>query len=80
MGCFDGKSVRSIVRGSGADDLTAQELDRRKSIRAQAVMELEGEAFREAVEREKERLVRRRDRPWWRYLFPFRITIERIDL
>ena len=49
-------------------------------IEAQARRELEYEQFREAVERRKTQIVATGLMPWWRRLFPFRITlkIERI--
>lgn len=46
-----------------------------KTIRELAQTELENEAFREAVEKEKERL--RTHRSWWERVFPYKITIER---
>lgn len=49
-----------------------------KEIEAQAKAELAEEARREAIEKVKKRIIARRNRPWWRVVFPFRITITRI--
>jgi hypothetical protein len=45
-------------------------------IKTQARDELREEHFREAVEKEKQRL--RTARPWWTKFFPFIIKIERV--
>lgn len=43
-----------------------------------AKQELEEEEFREAVKKRKEELRARKNLPWYKKLFPFKITIERI--
>jgi len=44
----------------------------------QATMELEKEDFRNEVDLEKKRIIIRRERSFWRKLFPFKIKIVRI--
>lgn len=39
--------------------------------------ELEQEDIEKAVQREKQKIVARRERPWWQKLMPFKITIAR---
>jgi hypothetical protein len=48
-------------------------------IEAQARAELDAENFREAVDAAKQRLRERDTRPWWKRLFPYRITVTRTD-
>lgn len=40
--------------------------------------EFEQEEFRNAVEREKERIRAHRAMPWWKRVFPWRIRIETV--
>lgn len=43
-----------------------------------AKRELDEETFREAVNKRKEELRARKNLPWYKKLFPFKVTIERI--
>lgn len=43
-----------------------------------ALFEVADETFRSQVEAEKVRIRERLARPWWRNLFPYRITITRL--
>jgi hypothetical protein len=49
-----------------------------KDIEFIAKRELEDEEFREAVNKRKEELRARKNLPWYKKLFPFKIKIERI--
>lgn len=49
-----------------------------KDIELAAKRELEDEEYREAVNKRKEELRARKNLPWYKKLFPFKITIERI--
>ena len=49
-----------------------------KAIEDAAKTELDQEEFRRLVEERKESLRNRKRLPWYRKLFPFKITIERI--
>jgi hypothetical protein len=43
-----------------------------------AKQELHAEEFRRRVEERKEQLRKRKALPWYKKLFPFKVTIERI--
>lgn len=49
-----------------------------KDIELAAKRELEDEEFREAVNKRKEELRARKNLPWYKKMFPFKIKIERI--
>lgn len=49
-----------------------------KDIEIAAKRELEDEEFREAVNKRKEEIRARKNLPWYKKLFPFKVTIERI--
>jgi hypothetical protein len=49
-----------------------------RAIEERARQELDVEAFHEAVAMRKQELRERSKLPWYRRLFPFKITIERI--
>lgn len=50
----------------------------RTDIQIEAEAEFEAELRRQQIDAIKATLRERRMRPWWRRLFPFRITIQRI--
>lgn len=62
----------------GAVQVSYLSADEVRLIERQARQEVADEDRRAAVERTKERIRARRARPWWRLLFPFKITIRRI--
>lgn len=49
-----------------------------QEIKNLAQAEVEAETIRRQIEAEKVRIRERLARPWWRNLFPYRITITRL--
>lgn len=48
-----------------------------RAVEREAEAELEAETFREEVAKAKARIIAERNKPFWKRLFPFKITITR---